>query len=97
MTEIKSMACVGLKQGAVSIPRTRCAKCNKVKTYLNPNAKCWECKNKFCFGHIWRGLFKKGMKTSDEARLVCDICKDEHGYREWSPDINTWMLKTCEK
>jgi hypothetical protein len=64
-----------------SIPRVRCAKCNKVKTYRNPVAVCWECKQKFCFDDINCLQFKEGMKKTDNLRDVCDACKEKHGYK----------------
>jgi hypothetical protein len=61
--------------------RTRCFKCHSYKRYENPMAMCWECRNKFCYNHIWGGLVKEGMKDTEEVRHICDPCKDEHGYK----------------
>ena len=66
------------------IPKATCqaSGCGSKKSYLNPMLKCDVCKKKFCFDHIWRGLFNKSMKITDELRNVCDGCKKEHEYEE---------------
>lgn len=73
---------VSLHQRMANIPRTRCAKCNKYKSYENPTKKCWECKRSFCYDHIWAGLIKEGMKKTEELRSVCERCKDRFDYKE---------------
>ena len=71
----------GAKLKLASIPRTRCAKCNKAKTYLNPTAKCWECGKKFCFDDINCLQVNDGMKENDEVRNICNGCKEEYEYK----------------
>lgn len=71
----------GAKLKLASIPRTRCAKCNKARTYLNPMAKCWECKKKFCYNDINCLQVNDTMNENDEVRHTCDECKEEHGYK----------------
>lgn len=68
------------KQRLASIPRTRCNRCKKVRTYENPVAKCWECRKKFCFKDINSGQINNTMKENDEVRNICDLCKKEHRY-----------------
>ena len=76
-----SKSAVTLEQRMASKARARCAKCNKVKTYLNPLAKCDECGDKLCYDHINCLQFKEGMKQTDELRDICDDCKAKHGYK----------------
>ncbi len=61
--------------------RPRCFKCNKARRYENPLAKCWECKNKFCYNHINCLQVNDTMKQTEEVRHICDKCKEEHRYR----------------
>jgi hypothetical protein len=88
MTKKHAKMAAGTKLKLASIPRTRCAKCNKVKTYLNPLTKCDECGQKLCYDHINCLQFKEGMKKTDELRDVCDKCKQEHGYKYWKEFFN---------
>lgn len=62
--------------------KARCAKCNKIRKYTNPMMKCWECKQTFCYDHIWTGLLKEGMKKTEEFRHICERCKDKFNYKE---------------
>ena len=62
------------------IPITHCGKCNSIRSYMNPMARCFECKKKFCFDHIYGGQFKKGMKQNEEGRSICEECKKNKGY-----------------
>ena len=71
-----------VRQRMANIPRTRCAKCKKFKSYENPTQKCWECKQNFCYEHIWGGLTKEGMEETEELRSICDKCKDSFDYKE---------------
>ncbi len=82
MTNVLTKMTVSERQRLASIPRSRCAKCKSRQSYLNPLAKCWECGEKFCFDHFWRGLFKQGIKQTDELRNVCDGCREKFGYEE---------------
>lgn len=54
--------------------KVRCAKCNSLKSYMNPIARCYECGQKFCFEHIWGGQVNKKMKKDEEVRNICDDC-----------------------
>jgi hypothetical protein len=83
MTAKNTKMSVSVKQRLASKRRARCTKCNKVKTYLQPMAKCWECGGKFCFDDINCLQFKKGMKQTDSLRDICDVCKEKHGYKHW--------------
>ena len=65
---------VGFSPELRSKPRTRCAKCHKFKSYTNPTSRCCECKQMFCYDHIWSITAKKGVIK------VCDKCKEEFGY-----------------
>gem|GEM_PF-1614196 len=61
--------------------RGRCATCDSRRSYTNPLARCWECKRKFCYDHIW-GLQVNGtMSQNEEVRNICDDCKKLKGYR----------------
>jgi len=82
MTSKKSKSIVALKQRLASIPRTRCAKCRKIKSYSNPVGICRQCGQKFCYNHLWAGLFRDGMSQNEPLRDVCDVCKDKYGYRQ---------------
>lgn len=44
-------------------------------------AKCWECKKKFCFDHIWGGQLNNKMGENDEIRDICDNCKKVYKYK----------------
>jgi len=69
------------KERLKKIPRTKCAKCGSKQHYTNPMAKCFECKKKYCFDHIWGIQVNNKMKENDELRNICDECKKKHGYR----------------
>ena len=71
----KSVVTLKLKQ--LNKRRARCTKCNKVKTYLNPTAKCFKCGKPFCFDHIWYELIKEGKEKVSKLRHICDACKEE--------------------
>ena len=62
------------------MPKSRCAKCNSLRSYRNPLALCFECKKKFCFDHIYGGQFKTGMKQNEEIRTICEKCKKNYRY-----------------
>lgn len=63
-----------------SIPRPRCAKCNSIKSYTNPMAKCFECKKRFCYDDINSLQVNAMMKESEEVRHICDKCKEKYEY-----------------
>jgi hypothetical protein len=71
---------VRARQRLASIPRTRCAKCKSFRSYQNPVARCFECGKKFCFQDIYPVQVNDTMKDTDEARNICDACKEEFGY-----------------
>ena len=79
MTKLAKMA-YSTKQKLASLPRAVCSVCHSKRSYGNPMAKCWECGKKFCFDHLWGGLFKKGMKLTETLRDVCDKCKEKYHY-----------------
>ena len=63
-----------------NIKKVVCGVCGKKRTYDNPFAKCFECKKKFCFTHIFGLQVNKKMKKNDEARSVCKGCKIKNKY-----------------
>ena len=63
------------------IPRTICFVCKTTQRHTNPMARCFECKNKFCFSHIFGGQVCKSMKENDEIRDVCAKCQKEFKYK----------------
>lgn len=65
---------VGFSPGLKSKPRTRCATCGSYKSYMNPTSRCCECKEHYCFDHIW------SITAKDGVIKVCDKCKQEFGY-----------------
>lgn len=66
------------------LKRSRCVVCQSPQSYINPMAKCFECKKKFCFSHIWSGQINKTMNNSEELRDVCKECKLKFNYRDLS-------------
>ena len=67
-----------------SIPRNgkaRCKKCNKAKYRLNPLARCYECKQKYCYDHIYGGQINDLMKDTDEVRNICEKCRELKNYQ----------------
>lgn len=63
-----------------SLPRPRCFRCRSVRSYTNPLAICFECKQKFCFDHIFGGQVNAIMERNEEVRDICDNCKEKFGY-----------------
>lgn len=61
--------------------KARCKKCNKAKYYLNPLARCYECKQKYCYDHIFSGQINNLMKDTDEIRNICDQCREVNNYQ----------------
>jgi hypothetical protein len=61
--------------------RAQCSKCGSKKSHTNPMARCWECKRKFCYDHIWGGQINDSMGQNEEIRDICDSCKKAKGYR----------------
>ena len=51
--------------------RTKCFSCKSTQRYTNPMARCFECKNKFCFKDILGGQINNKMKINDEIRNIC--------------------------
>ena len=80
MTTINTKMTAGAKLRLASLPRTRCAKCNSIKSYTNPMARCFECKKRFCYDDIWGGLLKQGMGKNEELRKACEKCKEKYEY-----------------
>ena len=80
MTTKNATMGVSTKLKLASLSRARCTKCNSVRTYLNPLAKCFECMKKFCFDDINCLQVNNAMKENDEARHICDECKEKYEY-----------------
>ena len=62
------------KETLKNAPRSVCGICHSKRTYTNPMAKCWKCKQKCCFDHITAGMFTEDMNDNDEQRDYCDSC-----------------------
>lgn len=62
------------------IPRPRCFVCGSVRHYTNPVEKCFECKKRFCYEHLWGGQVNEEMKENDEVKKVCEKCRKEFNY-----------------
>ena len=60
--------------------KARCNICNTPRSYTNPMARCFECKNKFCFDHIYGGQLNDTMTKSTTVRDICDSCKKKFKY-----------------
>jgi len=73
------------KQRLKQMPITKCTICDRPRSHTNPIAKCFECKKKFCFDHIYGGMINNTMDDNEEIRNICFECKDKHNYR----DINS--------
>ena len=56
-------------------PRTKCHVCQTTQRYMNPMARCFECKKKFCYDHILGGMVCPSMKENEEVRNICESCK----------------------
>ncbi|KKL98363.1 hypothetical protein LCGC14_1825150 [marine sediment metagenome] len=71
----------GAKERLKNLPRARCAECNSKQSSTNPMARCYEDKKKYCYDHIYAGLYsEKRMRVDDELRNVCGACKEKWGY-----------------
>lgn len=42
--------------------------------------RCFECKEQFCYDHIWALQVKKGMLKNDKVRDICEKCKEKYKY-----------------
>lgn len=69
------------KERLKAIPRAKCFKCNSMRAYTNPIEKCFECKQKFCFQHLFGGQVNSSMGKNDEIRNVCGGCRKKFKYR----------------
>lgn len=74
--------CIGIDVELAFIPTSKCAKCHKVRRYQNPLARCWECKQKFCYNDINCLQVNSTMKETDEVRNICDECKKNYRYQK---------------
>ena len=63
------------------IPRVKCFKCLRNKSYINPIDRCYECGNKFCFDHLYGGQVNEKMSKNEPARSICEDCKIKHNYQ----------------
>lgn len=64
------------------IPHAVCSRCGSKQNYRNPIDRCEECKKKYCFDHIWGGLYSPTrMKKTDALRSICDEDKIRYGYK----------------
>jgi hypothetical protein len=68
------------ESGARSV-KARCSECGSWRSYTNPMARCWECKKKFCYGHVWCGQINDNMGPSDVVRNICGSCQIASNYR----------------
>lgn len=69
-----------IKARLAKIPQSRCFVCNSPKSYTNPVEKCFECKRKFCYDHLWGGQVNAEMTPNQQVRQVCDECRKKHNY-----------------
>jgi len=58
--------------------RTWCAKCKSVISSTNPVKRCFHCRKKYCFDHLWGGYLPPGWKDEWEIQNICDDCKSSH-------------------
>ncbi|MEA2036688.1 MAG: hypothetical protein U9O94_04220, partial [Nanoarchaeota archaeon] len=58
-----------------NIKRAICNKCKSISHYTNPMARCWQCKKKYCYNHIFGGQLNSTMKENDTIRDVCKSCR----------------------
>lgn len=58
----------------------KCKVCKTVRSYQNPLDTCFECKDKFCFDHLYGLAVNKTMKLNDEVRTVCEKCFVKYKY-----------------
>ena len=49
--------------------RAQCSECHSKRNYTNPMARCWECKRKFCFKHIWGGQINDKMGHNEKYEI----------------------------
>ena len=61
--------------------RATCFKCGSKRTYTNPMARCFECKNKFCFDDLNSGQINSEMSKNDPIRDICDACRIKFKYQ----------------
>ena len=59
----------------------KCSVCSAQRSYTNPLEKCFECKKRFCYRHIWGGQIKDGMKKDELVRNICESCRKSKGYK----------------
>ena len=64
-----------------NIPRSKCGTCKKIISHNIPMVRCFECKIKYCFDHIYCNQINDKMKENDMLRDICDKCKEKYGYR----------------
>lgn len=63
-----------------NIKKSRCHICDKPQSSTNPIATCYECKEKFCYDHIYGGQINDKMKNTDAIRDICSKCRQKHSY-----------------
>lgn len=56
------------KERLKNIPKTKCAICDRPRSYTNPMAKCKICGKKFCYDHI------RTKPEDDGVGDYCDAC-----------------------
>lgn len=69
------------KEKLRNIPKSRCSVCDSPRSYTNPMERCFECKKKFCFDHIFTMQVKPNMKNGDPVRDICEKCKTKYNYK----------------
>lgn len=58
----------------------QCFKCQSWFKYENPSARCFECRNRFCFDCIFGGQLNNQMRRDELIRDVCQSCRIVHNY-----------------
>lgn len=62
------------------VPRAVCSECRSRRSYMNPFGRCWECRQKYCFDHLYSLQVNSEMSENEEVRSVCKDCRKTHGY-----------------
>ena len=81
MIKTASKMTIETKARLAKIPKSRCFICKSPISHTNPLEKCFECKKRFCFGHLWGGQINEKMKENDEVRKICDKCRIRFDYK----------------
>ena len=81
------------------VPRSVCSECRSRRSYTNPLGKCWECKKKYCFDHLYSLQVNAEMSENEEVRSVCESCRKAHGYWRLCDTVfaHTWQSRSVWK